>query len=232
MPFLGDYLGHLLSEITIARVQADLEAVRVADLYANHPLLKTMPVPRFRLPTMTLDLAVAVKNMEEAKEGEPPRGGVSLPAIRKQFGELLSQHLDRSNIKLSGADRAKLDQDLDRRVSGAGVAAYVSTSTIHVADELVSVVTRALGESKHMKSSEGSARIGKLADELKTAARLAFLTLQAPPPRLQVLVTTAELREAGQREQLAQLHLSISEEAFEWSVRDADGITSSKLMPE
>jgi hypothetical protein len=117
-------------------------------------------------------------------------------------------------------------------VSGTGVSAYVSTSTTHIADELVSVVARALGESKNMKSSDGSVRVGKLVDELKAAARLTFLTLKVPPPRLQVQVTTAELREAGPREQLVQLHLSISEEAFEWSVRESDGNTSSKLMPE
>ena len=69
MPYLGDYVGHLLSEITIARVQADLEAVRMAELYANHPLLKHLPVPHFRLPTMTLDVPVVVSGMEEVKPG-------------------------------------------------------------------------------------------------------------------------------------------------------------------
>ena len=65
MPYLGDYLGHLLSEITNARVQADLESVRVADLYASHPLLKHMAVPRFRLPTITIDAPVVMRNMDE-----------------------------------------------------------------------------------------------------------------------------------------------------------------------
>lgn len=232
MPFLGDYLGHLLSEITIARVQADLEAVRVAELYASHPLLKNMPVPRFRLPTMTLDLAVAVKDMEEVKEGESPRGGVPLPVIRETFDKLLGERLARANIKLSSTEKAKLDQELDRRISRAATPAYVSASTIHIADELVSAVVRSLGESKHMKSASGSVRVETLADELKSAARLAFLTLRAAPPRLQVLVTSAEIREAGPGEQLAQLHLSISEEAFEWSVSESEGNTSSKLMPE
>ena len=82
MPYLGDFLGHLLSEITMARVQADLEAVRVAELYAGHPLLKTLPVPHFRLPTLTLDVPVAVKSIDEVQPGASPRGGVALPRLR------------------------------------------------------------------------------------------------------------------------------------------------------
>ncbi len=43
MPNLGDYLGQLLSEITLARMHADLESIRIAELYAAHPLLRTFP---------------------------------------------------------------------------------------------------------------------------------------------------------------------------------------------
>src|SRR5438132_458461 len=64
MPALGEYLGTLLAEITSARLQADLEAARIAQLYASHPLLQHMPVPRFRLPSVSLDLPVAVEKID------------------------------------------------------------------------------------------------------------------------------------------------------------------------
>src|SRR3989442_8134315 len=81
MPYLGDYLGHLLSEITTARVQADLESVRIADLYASHPLLRHMAVPRFRLPNVTIDAPVVITRMEEAPAGQPVRGGIGIDDI-------------------------------------------------------------------------------------------------------------------------------------------------------
>lgn len=232
MPYLGDYLGHLLSEITIARVQADLEAVRVAELYANHPLLRHLPVPHFRLPTLTLDVSVGIKEMAEATGGESPRGGVALPVLRERFGELLDLHLERAKVKLSDTERASLDQALDQTVSRAANSPYVSIGVMHTADELVGTAVKAIGESKRARSSVDSSRLDKLADELKAATRLEFLNLREAPPRLSVLVTTAELREAGPRELLTQLHLSISEEALEWSVIESHGKSNARLVPE
>lgn len=232
MPLLGDYLGHLLSEITLARVQADLEAVRVAELYASHPHLKSMPVPRFRLPTITLDVPVSIQGMEQAKPGDSPRGAVSIPRLREHFVKLLDQHLLRSNRELSDAERAQLDKALDASLVNAGVPDYLSISPMLVADELVTVTATVLGESAPKKSTNDSALNGNFFNDLRNSARLELLNLWAAPPRLQVLVTTAELREAGPRELLAQLRLSISEEAFEWSMGDSQGKQISKLVPE
>jgi len=232
MPYLGDYLGHLLSEITMARVQADLEAVRVAELYASHPLLKNMPVPHFRLPTMTLDVPVIVKAMEEAKPGESPRGEVALPALRDRFGELLDLHLERAKLKLSDTEKTNLDEVLYQTMSRLATPRYVSVSATHVADELVSTTIKTLSDARRSRSAVESSKLDKLSDELKNAARQEFLGLREAPPRLSVQVTTAELREAGGKDLLAQLHLSISEEAFEWAVIESQGASTPRLVPE
>jgi hypothetical protein len=232
MPYLGDYLGHLLSEITIARVQADLEAVRVAELYASHPLLRHLPIPHFRLPTVTLDVPVIIKKMEEGKAGESPRGGVVLPALRKSFDRVLNLHLQRAKIKLSDPERANLDQALNQTISRLALPPYVSISVMRIADELVLTAIKALGDPERKGGPVESIRLEKLADEIKTAARREFLNLRQAPPRLHVLVTTAELREAGPQELLAHLHLSISEEGMEWTVIESQGKSQDKLVPE
>src|SRR5437868_1648504 len=100
MPYLGDYIGHLLSEITIARMHADLESVRVAELYASHPLLRNMPVPHFRLPDVDLDIPVVVSKVEEAREGESSRGGSSVVDMRKAFDQVLKIRLASSGVEL------------------------------------------------------------------------------------------------------------------------------------
>lgn len=148
MPYLGDYLGHLLSEIATARVQADLETVRMAELYASHPLLKHLPVPRFRLPNLTLDVPVLIQDVEQARPAE-------------------------SNTKLGGP----------------------STS---------------LGREEAFPE-------------------------RSPTPassRLLVQVTNTALRDAGPAELLTKLHLSISEDAVEWTTVESQGQTIERLLPE
>jgi hypothetical protein len=229
MPYLGDYIGHLLSEITLARVQSDLEAVRLAELYASHPLLRHMPVPHFRLPTMTLDVPVAIKAMEEAKPGESPRGEVALPVLRERFAAILDAHLQRAKIKPSDAEMSSLDQALDLITTSPDRPPYLSISTLHVGDELVAKTVETLGKSRRPVEA---GRMEKLAGELKTAVRHEFASLRTAPPRLLVSVTTAELKESGPHEVLAQLHLSISEEAFQWSVTEVQGKSDNRLVPE
>jgi hypothetical protein len=231
MPFLGDYLGHLLSEITIARVQADLETIRVAELYANHSLLRNLPVPHFRLPTMTLDVPVAVKDMEESKVGESPRGGVALPVLRERFDEVLRKHLERSGISLSAEEQGILAQALDQVMSGHAASPYVSMSVTNIADEFVATTAKSLRTAQRQRPID-AAQLERVATELRDAVRLEFVGLRAAPPRLSVLVTTAELREAGPSELLARLHLSISEEALEWSMSGSQGTSTGKLVPE
>ena len=85
MPYLGDYLGQLLSEIAIARMQADLETVRLAELYAAHPLLRTLPVPHLRLPEVALEIPVLIEASEEPRAGESARGGATLADMRLRF---------------------------------------------------------------------------------------------------------------------------------------------------
>ena len=62
MSELSETLGHLLCEITRARMAADRESVRIARQYAEDDggLLRHFPVPRMRMPQLELTLPVVV----------------------------------------------------------------------------------------------------------------------------------------------------------------------------
>jgi hypothetical protein len=167
--------------------------------------------------------------MEEAKPGESPRGDVPLPTVRERFVKLIDLHLERAGIRLSDPERSTLDQALVELTSTPARPPYVSVSIMHLGDELVRTTMKVVGNSERRVES---AELEKLADELKTVVHKEFSNLRTAPPRLSVLVTTAELRESGPQELFAQLHLSISEEAFEWSVVESQGKTSTRLVPE
>lgn len=229
MPYLGDYLGQLLSEITIARMQADIETVRVAELYAVHPLLRNMPVPRFRLPDIEIDVPIVVKQMEEPAEGELPRGTPGLADMRKAFDKVLTKKLSEEKVRLKPEQEKKLKSVLDKKVDSLTRPREVAIDVSRIADELASAASATLTESG---GPVDSARQAELEEKLKDAARVECLRLRKPPTRLQALVTTAEIREAGPSEVITRLHLKITEEAFEWTTTESDGRKQDRLVIE
>jgi hypothetical protein len=232
MPYLGDYLGQLLSEITMARMQADLEAVRVAEIYAGHPLLRHMPVPHFRLPDVEMDVPVVIKQMEERRLEEGSRGAPLAKDLRSSFDTVLETQLQRNNISLSPQQRKKLKSELDFQISMLEQPSEVAVDVNRIADKLSKSASQILSEVVRPGESSETQRISKLETELKNAARVEFLKLRKTPPRLHALVTTAEIREAGPSETITHLRLKISEQAVEWTTIESEGQKQDRLVPE
>lgn len=214
----------------MARMQADLETVRLAELYSAHPLLRTMPVPHMRLPDVDLDIPVLIKESEEPRDGESARGGVSPADIRQKFSELLTAHLSKTGITLSTVNRKKLRAILDERLTLHTMPIETSVDVQRVADDLT---TSALGIIAEIGRASILEEIPQLfVSDLKEAVRLEFLKLRPPPPRLIVLVTSAEIREAGTAENLTRLHLRVSEQGLEWTTVESEGVQRDRLIPE
>jgi len=232
MPYLGDYLGQLLSEITIARMHADLEALRVAELYASHPLLRTMPIPHFRLPDVELEVPVVIKQMDEPRPGESTRGGVDLKTLRKAFDTALTLQLRKSRIKLSDEQTKSMQALIDAAASDEDLPREIAVDTNRVADRFADAVSKVLTAAVPPENSDGLEQIRKLTSELKTGVRLAFLKTRVPPPRLTTLVTTQDIREAGAGENITRLKLKITEESVEWTTVESDGQMQGRLIPE
>lgn len=232
MPYLGDYLGHLLSEITIARMHADLEAVRVAELYASHPLLRTMPVPHFRLPEIDMDVPVVIKTVEESRPDESPRGGASIAEMRKSFDKVLATQLAGRGVELTADQKRKLKSALDTRTAALTQPAETSVDVNRIADDFAATSARLLGERRSGGAPPDDAEALRLQAELKDAARLEFLKLRKPPVRLSVLATTQEVREAGAGETVTHIRLKINEQAVEWTTVESEGLVRDRLVPE
>lgn len=232
MPYLGDYLGHLLSEIAIARMQGDIETVRIAELYAAHPLLRSMPVPHVRISDIDIEVPILIGRVEEPRAGESARGSPSLPEMRKIFDNVLTSHLSRIGVSLTAADWRELGVALDGRLPLHGVPTETSVDVYRLADDLSAVATRALGELR-MGGTPGATPIpADHGSELKAAARVAFLELRKPPPRLNVIVTSGEIREAATTENLTRIRLRVSEQGVEWATIESEGTRRERLVPE
>lgn len=226
MPKLGDYLGQLVSEITIARLHADLEAVRLAELYASHPLLRHMPVPRFRLPEVQLDLPVVIEQMDEPRPGESARGGASAKQLRKSFDTVLAGKLRTSRIRLKTDQREELNKVLDAETARLEQPAEVAVDTNRVADGLSMAASNCLAQLLD------PGRVQELAASLRDDARLSLLRSQPAPPRLYALVTTKEVRESGPEQNITRIRVTLSEEALELTQIELNGETQDRLVPE
>jgi hypothetical protein len=227
MPNLGDYLGHLISEVTIARMQADIEAVRVAELYSSHPLLKNMPIPHFRLPAVELDVPVVIKNLKESESEDIPRGSPSLAESRGAFNKVLAKTLGEEKIRLSATQNKSLKKILDQKVVSLTQPKEVSVDVNRVAREFSIAAAKSLSASGlDSKTKE------ELENKLYELARVEFLNLRKEPARLQVLVNTSQIREAGPTETITKLHLKITEEAFEWATIESEGKKVDRLVIE
>lgn len=250
MPYLGDYIGHLLSEVTNARVQADLESVRIAEIYASHPLLRNMPVPHFRLPNVDLDVPVAISDMETAEDAETTDR--VLNNMRESFVRVLDFHVKSANFKLSEKDKDRIDRELDKKVlllrkqpptikrakaltvpEKEKLARQLSVTTI--TDELISAAVKVI-EPQAKKEADGPERLQKMKKDLNKAALMEFSKYLHENTRLNVFATSSELKEIARGSEpgsiMVTLRLSITEEAFEWSVAESEGEAREMLVPE
>ena len=64
------------------------------------------------------------------------------------------------------------------------------------------------------------------------AVRKEFIPLRQPPPRLAVKVTSAELANTGNENNIARIKLKINEQGVEWNSVEIDGQDVDKLLPE
>lgn len=232
MPNLGDFLGLVLSEITIARMHADLETVRIAELYSSHPLLRHMPVPHMRLPDVEVEIPVAIKGSDDPRPAESPRGGARIDDLRRKFDDVLDAELGRTGRAVAQADRARLRTALDAVVARERGPSDTAVDVNRVADELTDAAARLVSELPPPPGGAGGPVSPAFARDLRATARLEFLKARSAPPRLMALVTSAEVREAGGPEQIARLRLKITEQGLEWATLESDGNPRERLVPE
>ena len=229
---LGDYLGQLLSELTIARAQADLEAVRVAELYANHELLKHFPIPRIRIKDIDLDIPVIIVKTEDPPAQGSPRGGLPPEELRDRFLNVLDGQLERYSLKIDDREREELVASVQDITDRLVRPEYVQVDTNLAADRFSSVV-RKLFERKRLEL--GPKNVDRFVESVRRAARTDFINARSDIPRIVIGATSAEIREAP-AEAIVRVSLRISEEGLEWtqiSSRDEDdGDENFRLVPE
>lgn len=232
MPYLGDYLGSLLEEVTRARVRADLEAVRVAEIYRSHPLLRNFPIPRVRLPQVEMDVPVLVSEAPEDEHEGPNGGKIDCESLGKSTVELLTSELRERGLKPTARDLDAMTRKLVK------TARHLEDTTEHamLVDKMASEFCREiptlvrkirLAEQK-LSDKDMKAILEKVGASVKQT-----LTEHPPAPlRVRISPLTHQLKEVGDPARLARIKLSLVEEGVEWVRLEEEGEERELLVPE
>lgn len=224
----------------MARVRADLESVRVAELYSNHPLLRHMPVPRFRLPAVHMDIPVMLHGHDEDQDEGGPEMDPEKAAER--FVDILDTVLVDHGVQLPEGDREAIRRMavvkvVEYRDSGPDLPGSL-TGTIGDLIKFVVKTTRARLGTEQTEESGGQAvnpeeLLATIREDLRRRVMTAFIRYMASPRRLEAELATMQIREAGSREMLARVKMTVSEEGVEWAtVTDRDGELVDRLVSE
>lgn len=227
MPKLGEFIGALLSDAAQARVRADMEALKLAEAYSAHELLKHLPVPRFRLPDITVEFPVLVS----AVEGVPAGGDRTFDEpTRDELTKILRGALSESDVRLSATVQKKVTAAVIERAKqlfGTGLQFLLSPDK--VSSDLSATVVKEI----KVGLKDRDPAIAKL-KELETTTKASFKSLLlaklVKSPYLQVSVTSGDIKAHGDNDSLMRMRLTITEDAYEVINRDeGQGFT---LTPE
>jgi hypothetical protein len=227
MPSLGEFLGAVLSDAARARVRADVEAVKIAGAYVQDPLLKNLPVPRFRLPDITVDVPMLVLALSGTNDSTR-----ALPFEEPTSSELravVRAGLRGAGIRVPRPVAPSIPAELIERAGAlfqSGTPRLLNPASVSddIGDMLVEIVVGAIGTRVPDDQLE----------RLRSATAKAMSALLTTKLRLslswQVAVTAGEISAQGSSENIVRLRLTISEDGYEAIAREnGDGFL---LTPE
>jgi len=253
MPYLSEVFGYILSEITTARLQADLESMRIADLYAGDSLLKHMPIPHFRLPELNVDIPLAITDIEE--NGEKITGRDAIIASSEESVMFhINSTLEEGGVVLTDQEKQSMANEIKSTTSRMRDKRVTALNSKKIVDELLETAVtglrmirisrervpernrrtkKAKEEHEHLLKALSDENLKAMSSTLigKVSTDISKKIL-AEPANIRVLANTAEIREAGPTNVLAMFHLSIKEEAYEWATMESDGNIEQRLVPE
>jgi hypothetical protein len=218
MAKLGEFIGALLSDAAQARVRADMEALKIAEAYSAHELLKHLPVPRFRLPDITVDIPVLVSAVEGAPASSTDRP-FDEPS-RDDLTKIAIGGLSDSGIQLSAA--------LEKRATSA-VALYAKRifesgpqyllSPARVSGELAATLVKEVRAGLKEKDPAFD-KLGALEVATRESFKALLLARMVKAPSLQVSVAAGDIKAHADNESVMRVRLTITEDAYEIINRD------------
>ena len=140
--------------------------------------------------------------------------------------------LQGSQIRLDDSELTGIYRALDTLLRNQEVSGDVTASATPIVERLVRRIVQTLRNPTRPGGPIDEERVREFRADLTPAIRHEMLSKRTQPPRLDVLAAAADLATAGERGLLLRLHLSVTEDAVEWTVGSDEDETQSRLLPE
>ncbi len=238
MTTLKDYLGTLINSVGQARMMSDIEAARMARLYAADPLLKGFQIPRFRAPKVELTIPLAMDSLQQSEDetitklGPKELEALTLGILAKQLGPNIGDKaIEKSLQKVVEIQTEVLISAIQKDGEWEENLTFFAKS---VAAQSLSLIQ--LGETDRKSLSGDDRKSREQEIRMTLYKQLAPLLTLIGEDQLQlearVIVESAKLKEL-RPEQLVYVKMTIAEEGMEWhTMEDGEGGIQSKLLPE
>jgi hypothetical protein len=239
MVALGDYIGLILSELTIGRAQADVESVRIAEIYSTNKILKNFAVPRLRLENVEITMPVAIDKVDPAWI-DASKTPLESSKVNAEVTQTLTATLEKYKIPLSEGNNAVLRKAIDQKSKsleknlGQTSGNHINiVDTKDIADEYSAEIDLQLRKMKEEgQPALKDVDLEKLTKDIKNGIRAKLVVMRPPPARIPVLIQTSQIKEIGVQS-VTTIKLNISEDAMEWTeYQTGEGESKEQLVSE
>lgn len=213
MADLSEYLGHLLCEVTRARVMADAEAVRTAARYLGDgsSLLRHFPVPRMRLPELEITVPVVVN---EVPDGYTEQTDADPRLFSRLLAENLAPVLSRQGLKLDTGEITRIILE-DRQLSRGHLSEDVPELLSRQLQERVRMVSRTSGRTAARETALPAERFQEISVILREQIARTVESLPRRPAGIAVDARTSAVKNVGDVGLAVNIKLIIREESLE-----------------
>lgn len=235
MADLSEYLGHLLCEVTRARVMADAEAVRTATTYLGDgsSLLRHFPVPRMRLPELEITVPVVIN---EIPDGYVEQTDADPRLFSRLLAENLGPALSGQGLKLDTGEITRIilgDPQLSRGRLSADVPELLSRQL----QDRVRVVSRSSGRTAARETAVPAERFREISAILREQIARTVESLPRRPAGIAVDARTSAVKNVGGAGMVVNIKLVVREESLEILLDDrGEGGSAAprigRLVPE
>jgi hypothetical protein len=233
MPTLNEYLGSIISSITNARVQSDIQSVNVAEQYAKHSLLQHFAVPRMRIENVELTIPVALDTFEET--GERIYKLKDLEAfntlVYKEMSAIIGPRIPDDLAKLL---RDEITDKTTLLISDISIIKNLDPLRGYIQSLLNSLSKRSDKFTVLLTDAQKKKDIEKL--QLDATSRLEnefnVISEHKTITGLNIIAESDKIREK-KPESLVYIKMRISEEGMEWhKMENNKGEIEKRLLPE
>jgi hypothetical protein len=246
MAKLSDFLGGLASSISDARVNSDVQSLRIAQEYLKDDLFKNLSVPRMRIDKVELNIPVAVDGLNEKTQKIYQSINKSVFSTKANQQIVKSLTVDIHSIEVVKNLKAAIDKNLKSTIDYAINKLEIKIRegqkdeglkefSADLASKTVDFVKFFYEENKiKIKAKELNKHKDNIFKDLQTVFKdeIVFKQEVKMLDSVEVIVESNKLKDINPQN-IIMIKMTIIEQGMEWiNMEDKEGNIISKLMPE